>query len=250
MSFADFEAKAERHRAAGRVPGPHRRPHRVRHRADRRLLPRARDLPDRGLRPRPRRELERPQGRDLRRRRRLLAVRHQDDLHRRGRSARLDAAPRSSSTRGLPQLRQAELRGRRPELPHERVHRRARPGADRAPAGDRGVEERRRPRGARPGVRQPARAARRAWSRACTSTSSSTGSSARPVASTTSPATGSWATTSSCPIPTGWRETIPAFRCITGRSAENRYESSRHRRLGLHRLVTSSTSCARAGTSP
>ena len=45
--------------ADGGVPGPHRRPHRVRDRADRRVLPRTRDLPDRGLRPCPRRQLER-----------------------------------------------------------------------------------------------------------------------------------------------------------------------------------------------
>ena len=56
MSFDDFEAKAERHQAAGGVPRPHRRPHRVRRRADRRPTAREqRDLPDRGLRPRPRR---------------------------------------------------------------------------------------------------------------------------------------------------------------------------------------------------
>ncbi len=40
MSFADFEAKAEPSQAARRLPGPHRRPHRVRHGRDRLLLPR------------------------------------------------------------------------------------------------------------------------------------------------------------------------------------------------------------------
>ena len=40
MSFEDFEAKAERPQAAGGDPRPHRRPHRLRRRADRRLLPR------------------------------------------------------------------------------------------------------------------------------------------------------------------------------------------------------------------
>ena len=111
-----------------------------------------------------------------------------------------------------------ELRGRRAELPDERVHRRARAwcrssGCRRSSTWKNEVARDR----ARPAVPEPARAARRAWSRASTSTSCSTGSSARPGASTTSPATGSWATTSSCPTPTGWRETIPAFRCTTGR---------------------------------
>ena len=58
MSFEDFERKAPS-TSPGRVPRAHRRPHRVRVRAHRRLLPRARHLPDRGLRPRPRRGLER-----------------------------------------------------------------------------------------------------------------------------------------------------------------------------------------------
>ena len=60
VSFADFEAKAERAPPEGRLARPHRRPHRVRGRADRRLLPRARDLPDRGLRPRARRAMAGP----------------------------------------------------------------------------------------------------------------------------------------------------------------------------------------------
>ena len=45
-------------------------------------------------------------------------------------------------TRGVPQLRQADLRGPGPQLPDERVHRRARPDPDRAAAGDRRLEER------------------------------------------------------------------------------------------------------------
>ena len=77
---------------------------------------------------------------------------------------------------------------------------------------------------ARSAVRRAAWSCPRAWSPASTSTSSSTGSSARPAACTTSPATGSWATTSICPIPTGWRETTPAFRCITDRLSELRCE--------------------------
>ena len=44
---------------------PHRRSHRLRGRADRRVLPRRGDLPARGLRPRPRRRLERPAARQL-----------------------------------------------------------------------------------------------------------------------------------------------------------------------------------------
>ena len=111
MSFADFEAKAEKHKPQGGVPRPHRRPHRVRLRADRRVLRRERDLPDRGLRPRARRRVERAQAGHLRRRRRLLAVRDQDDLDRRGRRARLQPArahrarPRASATTASPATR-------------------------------------------------------------------------------------------------------------------------------------------------
>ena len=93
--------------------------------------------------------LERPAGRDVRRRRRLLAVRDQDDLDRRGRRARLAAARAGRARARVSQLRQARVRGPRAELPDERVHRRARPGPDRADAGDRRVEERRRRAGAR-----------------------------------------------------------------------------------------------------
>ena len=217
MSFADFEAKAERHkpRAAFLV-------HIGGHiafdvRADRRLLrehgifliedcAHAHGASWNG----------RKAG-DLRRRRRLLAVRDQDDLDRRGRRARLDAAPeviehaRAFRNYGKPTY---EVHGA--ELPHERVHRRARAGADRAAAGDRRVEERRRPRAARSARTRAGSSCPRGWSPASTSTSCSTGSSARPAASTTNRATGSWATTSSCRTPTGSRETIPAFRCITG----------------------------------
>ncbi len=72
----------------------------------------------------------------------------------------------------------------------------------------------------RPGQSEPARAPGRNGFRASTSTSCSSGSSARPGACTTSRATGSWGTTSSCRIPTGSRATIRASRCITGRRAE------------------------------
>ena len=63
MSFDDFEREGRGAPAARRGARPHRRSHRVRLRADRRLLPRAGDLPDRGLRPRARRELERRRAR-------------------------------------------------------------------------------------------------------------------------------------------------------------------------------------------
>ncbi len=99
ISFADFEAQGGPVATAGRVRGPHRRPHRVRDRADRRLLRRGRDLPDRGLRPRARCELEWAQAGELGRRGRLLAVRDQDDLDRRRRGARLAAARGGRNTR-------------------------------------------------------------------------------------------------------------------------------------------------------
>ena len=89
MSFEDFERKAERHKPRAAILvhiGGHIAFDAER---DRRLLPRQRDLPARGLRPRPRRRLERRTPRRLRRRRRLLALRDQDGLHRRGRRPRL-----------------------------------------------------------------------------------------------------------------------------------------------------------------
>ena len=83
--------------------------------------------------------------RHLRRCRRLLALRDQDDLDRRGRRARL-ASPRGGRARArVPQLRQAHARGARAQLPDERVHGGARAGPDRAAARDRGLEERGRP---------------------------------------------------------------------------------------------------------
>ena len=121
-----LRAQGRAAQAAGRDPRPHRRPHRLRRRADRRLLPRERDLPARGLRPRPRRRLERRQAGRLRRRRRLLALRDQDRLHRRGRRARLRQRGADRVRPQVPQLRQVRARGRRPQLPHERVHRRPR----------------------------------------------------------------------------------------------------------------------------
>ena len=57
MSFEDFERKAEEHRPRAAVLVQIGGPHRLRGRADRGVLPRARDLPARGLRPRARRPL-------------------------------------------------------------------------------------------------------------------------------------------------------------------------------------------------
>ena len=67
---------------------------------------------------------------------------------RRGRRAGLPPARGARVRAPLPRLRQARLRRRRPELPHERVHRGARARPDRAPRGDRRLEERGRPRAA------------------------------------------------------------------------------------------------------
>src|SRR5581483_7870076 len=146
--------------AQGRLPRPHRWPHRLRRGGDRRLLPRRRDLPDRGLRPCARSALRRAPPRDVGRRRRLLALRHQDDLHRRGRGAGL-AAPGAPRVRPrLPQLRQARAPGRRARASDERVHRRDRARSARAAGGDRGLEERGRAPPPRSPLPLPAGAAR------------------------------------------------------------------------------------------
>ena len=99
----------------------------------------------------------------------------------------------------VPQLRQARPRGRGPQLPHERVHGRARPRADRAPRGDRGLEERRRPR----------RTSTRAIPAALELPEGMTSGLYKyivfdPIERSTgrvydSPATGSWATATTCP---------------------------------------------------
>ena len=159
--------------AAGGGARPHRRPPRLRQRADRAVLPRPRDLPARGLRPRARRRLGRAAPRHVRRRRRLLVLRHEDRVDRRGRGAGVGRRRSARARPRLPRLRQARPRGRRPELPHERVHRGARARPGRADGGDRGVEERRRPRASRSGPPAPPCAARRHGLRASTSTSSS-----------------------------------------------------------------------------
>ena len=89
MSFEDFERKAERHKPRAAILvhiGGH-----IAFDAERiaAYCREQRDLPARGLRPRPRRRLERRAAGRLRRRRRLLALRDQDGLDRRGRRARL-----------------------------------------------------------------------------------------------------------------------------------------------------------------
>ena len=89
MSFEDFEASAERSRPKAAILvhiGGHIAFDSERIAA---YCRDERDLPARGLRPRPWGGLERPPARRLRRRRRLLALRDEDDLHRRGRGAGL-----------------------------------------------------------------------------------------------------------------------------------------------------------------
>ena len=131
MSFADFERAAEQSQAAGRVPGPHRRPHRVRLRADRRLLPRARDLPDRGLRPR----RTAPAGTAASPVPTATPASTRCTRPRRSRPARAACWSRSrpeviEHARDFRNYGKPELRRRRPQLPDERVHRRARAGAE------------------------------------------------------------------------------------------------------------------------
>ena len=81
------------HRPRAVVPRPHRRPHRLRRRADRRALPGRGDRAARGLRARARRLVERPAGRHLGRCRHLVVRRDEDDLDRRGRHGRLARTP-------------------------------------------------------------------------------------------------------------------------------------------------------------
>ena len=162
MSFEDFEAKAERHRPRAAVLvhiGGHLAFETERIAA---LLPRARDLPARGLRPRARRLLGRPPARHVRRRRRLLVLRDEDHLDRRGRRPGLRRrATCSRYARAFRDYGKPDHAVARPELPDERVHRRDRARPDRAPRGDRRLEERRRPRAPRPAAPASARAARR-----------------------------------------------------------------------------------------
>src|ERR1700730_4522596 len=59
------------------------------------------------------------------------------------------------------------------------------------------------------------------WSRASTNTSFSTGSSPPPVGFTTSPVTGSWATTWNSRAAIGWRATTPAYLSTTVRGTDH-----------------------------
>ena len=103
----------------------------------------------------------RPAPGDVGRRRRLLLLRDEDRLDRRGRRTGLRSRRRARLRARLSQLRQARPPGRGPELPHERVHGRAGTRADRADGGDRRRQERRRARAAGSRASGPPRAARR-----------------------------------------------------------------------------------------
>ena len=151
-----LRAQGRAAQAEGRDPRPHRRPHRLRLRADRRLLPRQRDLPARGLRPRPRRRLERrasPGGFGDAGVYSLYATKTVST----GEGGVLVSANEEliEFAAQVPQLRQVRARGRRPQLPHERVHRRPGAGPGRADGGDRRLEERVRPRAPRPASTRP-----------------------------------------------------------------------------------------------
>ncbi len=94
MSFDDLERKVREHkpRAVFLVHiGGHLA---FQVRPDRRALPERGDRPARGLRPRPRRRMERPSRRQLGRCRDLVVRADEDDLHRRGRHARVRGVPR------------------------------------------------------------------------------------------------------------------------------------------------------------
>ncbi len=114
--------------------------------------------------------------------------------------------------RKLPQLRQVRSRRRRPQLPHERVHGCARPGPGGADGGDRRVEEQLRPRAPRPSAPGPAGAPRANDLGPLQVHRLRGGRDAPPAASTSSPATGSWAATPTCPTPSGSRRTTGACR--------------------------------------
>ena len=110
-----------------------------------------RDLPARGLRPRPRRRAGTVGGRALGRRRRLLLLRDQD----RSPPARAACSSRANEdllehARAFRNYGKPDHAVAGPQLPDQRVHRRDRPRADRAARGDRRPEERGRARAARP----------------------------------------------------------------------------------------------------
>ena len=134
-------AKAERHAPARRLPRPHRRPHRLRVERIADYCRAQRDLPDRGLRPRTRRELERPAARLA------GATPASTRFTRRRRSRPARAACSSRTNPDLVDFARAYRNYGKPDyevqglgLPHERVHRRARPrrrssGSTRSSAG-------------------------------------------------------------------------------------------------------------------
>ena len=264
VSFEDFEAKAERQRPRAAFARPHRRPHRLRDRADRRLLPRARDLPDRGLRPRPRRAAGTAGGREA------GATPASTRCTRRRRSRPARAACWCRATTMLVDFARDHRNYGKPdyevdglEPPDERVHGRARAGPDRAPRRDRRRGRTRSPaRHLDPLFPARARAARRAWSRASTSTSSSSRSRAPPAGSTTSPATGSSAIRArAAEHATGWPRTTPACRSTTtapssrrrrapGRRSRRRHEGPGHRRVRVHRLARGRQAARRRATEP
>ena len=97
----------------------------------------------------------------LRRRGRLLVLRDQDDLDRRGRRARLGERELIEFAARFRNYGKPAHEVDGPQLPDERVHRGARPRPDRAPGGDRRLEERLRARASRPAASRPSGAARR-----------------------------------------------------------------------------------------
>ena len=157
-----LRAQGRAAQAAGRDPRPHRRPHRLRLRADRRLLPRATGSSCSRTAPTP----TAPSGTAAGRAASATPASTRSTRPRRSRPARAACSSRANPeliefAAQVPQLRQVRARGRRPQLPHERVHRRARPGPGRPDGGDRRLEERVRARAPRPAAPGPARAARR-----------------------------------------------------------------------------------------
>ena len=107
MDFDDFERKVAQHKpkAAWLVHiGGHIAFDVA---ADRRAVRGRGDLPDRGLRPRPRRRLGRPQAGHVGQRRRLLVLRDEDGVDRRGRNARLARRGAARIRTRVSQLRQA-----------------------------------------------------------------------------------------------------------------------------------------------
>ena len=210
-------------------------------------------LPARGLRPRPWRRAGTAAGPGtFGRRRRLLVLRDEDGLDRRGRRARLRRrATCSSFARAFRNYGKPDHEVARPELPHERVHRRARRSS--RPSGWRRSSPGRTPSPASTSTRstRAGSSCPTAWSPASTSTSSSTRSSARPARSTTSPATASWAPATTCPTPTGSPRTTGACRSTT--AAE---DGARMRRpcsspaAPASSAPTSSTGCPPPATEP